>query len=339
MSDDPDQDPQSDDSTTDADRPVYNSTEDALKADPRPLVKDPGESAPEIPENQQGVGEMDPDMIKNNEINESVQKVNDARKSIEGIERVTHPMWNKYRSMVQEDMQNRQMQDQQLEQQTTQAEVPQQKKNDWTHAFSTLLAVAVPIALAFGLRGNGFAKGALMSALGAAMKGFAEGRNEAAKSALADYKAQAASIDKSNKERNQIYKDILTNKKLELEDQFKLIHSVSQEFMDPNMAKAARERDMARVTKQLENQKKVMERFKKGAKEAADKIHRLPHELEYEQYKKDTGKDITYTEWISKYSAPSDRARTAKEDETADPDAPPSEDEAAKMRAQILGDK
>lgn len=335
---DPDQDPQPDDSTTDAERPVYNSTDDALKADPRPLVKDPGETAPEIPENQQGVGEMDPDMIKNNEINESVQKTNEARKSIEGIERVTHPMWNKYRSMIQEDMQNRQMQDQQLEKQTTQAEVPQQKKADWTQAMSTLLAVAVPIALAFGLKGNGYAKGALMSALGAAMKGFAEGRDKAGKEALLDYKAQAASIDKSNRERHQIYKDILSNKKLELEDQFKLIHSVSQEFMDPNMAKAARERSMPGVTKQMENQKKVADRFKKGAKEAGDKIYKLPHELEYEQYKKDTGKDITYTEWEEKHSTAADRARSAKET-PEDPDAPPTPDEAASMRSKILGDE
>ena len=107
--DDPDPDPQPpDDSSTDENRPVYSNVDDALADKP----KDPGETAPEIPENQQGTGEMDPDMIKDNEINESVQKTNEARKSIDDYEKVTHPMWNKYRSMLQEDQTARQGQDQ-----------------------------------------------------------------------------------------------------------------------------------------------------------------------------------------------------------------------------------
>ena len=330
--------------------PVYQSGDEALAAPPAPVTKDPGETAPPIPEAAEGVGEGDIDAITMNEHIAAQQK---ARDTVTRLQNQTQPMWEKYKAMLQKDEQQRQQMTADEQAQLQQVQPPPEKKNDWIQAIGGLMAVAVPIALAFGMKGNGYAKGAMMQGLGDAMKNFAAGRKQAGEQAMRDYREQVASINQSNRERHQIYKDILANRKLELEDQFKMIHATAQEFWDPHMSKAAKNRDMAGVTKQLENQDKIAKKFAKGAKDAGHKVARPSHWNDYVRYMHDkyhidpdkepdkADEKLTYTDWDEGHRTASERKASEKMESKAaeEVNAPLSDDEAAKMRAALLGDE
>lgn len=325
--------------------PVYQSGQEALDASP-------GETAPPIPEEEQGRGEGDVPGVtqpytREELMQKSMDSTKEARDILGRIQNTTTPMWEKYRSMLEEDKQAREQNNQEMLQQLDQQkqQMPQQKKNDFWSAFGTMMAVVVPVALAFGLRGNGFAKGAMLAGLGEAIKNFAAGRDKAAKEDMMAFNKQANAINQSNHERMQIYGHILADKKMELDDQFKMIHSVAQEFWDPYMAKAAAEKHMAGVQHQLNNQYKAGNHFIRGVNHVNKKV--TPRNwATYAQYMKDkyhvdpdqdpnrSDAIKTYTDWEEEHH-PS-KAESDEQKQEADPNAPPSDDELAKMRSKIL---
>jgi hypothetical protein len=275
-----------------------------------------------------------PDEVR---LNEALIKEKEARAATEKLQAQTMPMWDQYRSMLKQDQQMREQESQmelsQLQQQQTQ--IPQQQKNNWINAFSSILAVAVPIALVFGMKGNGFAKGAMMSALGAAFKGYAEGRHQAAEEHMHDFDRQAKAIHESNMERSRIYKDIWANKRMELEDQFKMTQAVAKEFMDPTLMRAARNRDMNGVTKHLATQEKADKNFVTVTNKAGEKI-RVPRPTNWAAYqmflidRPQEAKGLTYTDWEQKYATQTERKETEKDAE----EEPSPED----LRSKLFGD-
>lgn len=330
--------------------PVYQSGQEALDAPPTPAYS-PGETAPPVTDEGstdegEGTGDTRP-YTPQEKMQKSFNANKEARDRLDKLESTTRPMWEKYRSMLQQDQQSREQMDQQMinSLQQNQQQMPQQKKNDFWSAFGTMMAVVVPIALAFGLRGNGFAKGAMLSGLGAAIKNFTEGRDKAAKEDMKAFNEQAKAIKESNTERNAIYKDILADRKMELDDQFKMIHSVAQQFWDPYMSKASGAKNMAGVQKQLNNQDKVNKRFKEGVDHVNKKV-RPKNWADYAQYMKDKYHvDVdqdpqkadaikTYTDWEEEHHPSKAEAEEKKSE--ADPDAPLNDDEAAKIRSKVL---
>jgi hypothetical protein len=333
---------------------VYSSGDEALEHG------SPGENAPPIPEAEQGRGEgyvpgVTQSYTREELMQKSMDSTKEARDILAKIQNTTTPMWDKYRSMLEQDQQSRQQMDQQMVdslQQQQQQQMPQAKKNDFLSAFGTMMAVVVPIALAFGMRGNGFAKGAMLAGLGEAIKNFVAGRQKAGQEDMKAFNEQAKAIKESNRERMQIYGKILADRKMELDDQFKMIHSVAQEFWDPYMAKAAAEKNMTAVQKQMDNQYKANDRFSRGVAHANKKVD--PNWTAYRNFvigksraegkvvDPDTDPDaadkvIPYKQWYDQHSK--DQSKDEKDQankEATDPDAPPSDDELAKMRSKVL---
>jgi hypothetical protein len=313
------------------------------------LHTDPGDSVPAIPEDEEGRGEGDVADVTQpytpeERMQHSMEQTRSARRSYDQLQARTAPMWEKYRQMAQDDQQARQHEG---EDDQPYPPPPSHEKQTWMGAVTNLLAVAVPIAMMFGAKGNGFAKGAMMSALGSFMQNYTKGRDQAAKNDWTEWKEQVQAIHASNQQRHQIYKDILGNKRLALDDQFKMIHAVSSEFLDPTMMKAARTRDMKGVVKHLENQEKADSRFVRGADKTAKVLH--PRDWQdYRQYIKDktdgkvdpetdpVGADKVekYTDWKDTESTAADRRRNhpAKD---AKPKSPTADD----VRKTLFGDQ
>lgn len=310
---DPDQDPPVDDNADSGVTGDVHDTSGDMHTDASSTGESEDTTQPQGESDPQGEGDV-PGVTRPYTPEERMQQYMDqtkaSRDSIDRLHAHTSPMYERYRNMLQEDQQMRQNppQDQPL------PPLPQQKKNDFLSAATQMLAVAVPIAMLFGVRGNGYAKGAMMSGIGSFMQNYAKGREQAAKDDMTRWTNQAQIIHASNQERTKIYKDILANHRLELDDQLKMINSVSKEFYDPTMAKASRTKDMSAIIKHLQNQEKADSRFVKGTGKVAKTL--MPTEwADYRQYvldhsnqKTDPDKDpveaakiITYSDWRHKY--------------------------------------
>jgi hypothetical protein len=309
-----------------ADTDNQQTNSDAPKGDTGgEMHTDPNDSTSPIPPEEEGRGEGDvADVTQPYTPEERMQHYMDqtkaARDSVDKIQAVTQPMWEKYRNMLSQDQQ---MAEQGPPEDQKYPDPPSKQKQTWMGAITQLLSVAVPIAMMFGVKGNGFAKGAMMSAMGAFMKNYTAGKDQAAKEDWTQWKEQVQAIHESNTERHQIYKDILSNKRLALDDQFKMIRATGQEFLDPTMMKAGRTNDMKAVIKHLENQEKADKRFVAGAAKTAKILH--PRDWQdYKQYMKDkynidpetdpvgADKKMKYTDWKETESTQSERKQTEK---------------------------
>ena len=288
---------------------------------------DPNDKTPEIPDDQDPskadpYGNASP-MTPQEKMQHSLDQYKAARQSMDALDTRTRPMWEKYRQMAQQDQDMAEQGDTTKEQ--PYPEPPSKQKQTWLGAVTQLLSVAIPIAMMFGIKGNGFAKGAMMSAIGSFIKNYTAGRDQAAKQDWTEWKDQVQAIHQSNQQRHQIYKDVLANKRLALDDQFKMIHAVSSEFLDPSMMKAARTNDMKAIIKHLENQQKADQRFVKGANKVAKTIRPRDY-AEYVQYMKDehdidpetdpqgADKVEKYTEWKGKQKTTAEKTREEKEE-------------------------
>ena len=314
------------------------------------MHKDAGDTTPAIPADEEGKPEgyipgVTQPYTSEEKMKIAMDQTKASRDSIDKLHARTQPMWEKYRSMLQQDQNARESSGD-----TPTPPPPSQdgKGGNATGgpgtggptqrvlgAISQLLAVAVPIAMMFGVKGNGFAKGAMMSAMGSFLNNYAKGRKEASEEAWRDWKQQVSAIKESNKERHQLYKDTLANKRLALDDQMKMIHSYSQEFHDPIMAKASRTKDMNAIIKHLENQEKVQKRFSKTADKTAKTLR--PHEwADYRQYMKDkhhvdpdtdpeaADKIQTYSDWHD--DDRSKEGREKRDQQTTKPGEPSADD-------------
>jgi hypothetical protein len=293
------------------------------------MHKDAGDTTPDIPADEEGHAEgyvpgVTQPYTSEEKMKIALDQTRASRDSLDKLQARTQPMWQKYRAMLQQDQNSRESSGD-----TPTPPPPGQGKGGGATggpgtggptqrvlgAISQLLAVAVPVAMMFGLKGNGYAKGAMMSAMGSFLNNYAKGRKEASEEAWKDWKQQVSAIKESNKERHQLYKDTLADKRLALDDQMKMIHSYSQEFHDPIMAKASRTKNMNAIIKHLENQEKVQQRFAKQA----DKTAKVLRPTEWQNYKRymldkhhvdpDTDpeaadKILNYTDWKNTESTP-----------------------------------
>ena len=340
---DPDPDPEPADTKTDeqvTDTDPHDKS-GSMHTDPGDVTPPQGDDRPGAADQGEGAGaEPYQGYTSEERLKLTLDQYKRSRASIDALHARTAPMWEKYRNMLQQD-QDRLMQDGSVSADQKLPQMPSQQKQTWLGAVTQLLSVVVPVAMMFGIRGNGFAKGAMMSAMGAFMTNYAKGRDEAAKQNWTEYKDQVAAIKASNQERHQIYKDTLANRRLALDDQFKMIHAVAQEFGDPTMAKASRIKDMRAIIKHLQNQDKVMKSYEKGIAKAEKILH--PKDWpEYRQYMKDkynidpetdpVGADAKkkYTDWKEDEDTTADRTRRHKEEDAQEKkeatDGPSSED-------------
>jgi hypothetical protein len=114
-----------------------------------------------------------------------------------------------------------------------------------------VLAIAGVAFSLFGKRRNGYAQGALMGGLGSLIQGYMKGDQEQHNQNTKNWHKLNESIIKENQDRMNQYKAILGNKKLNLEEQMKLMAMKGKFYESNRMESNAQKQDLAAIHKHL----------------------------------------------------------------------------------------
>jgi hypothetical protein len=134
----------------------------------------------------------------------------------------------------------------------------QEAKGTAAQTVFNVLAVAATAFAVFGSRRNPYSQGAMMSGLGALFSGIAQGRQDKVKQDSVKWHQLNESVQSENKARLQNYKDILSNKRLDLQQQMDLIKMNAQFHKDLRLEGEASEKNLAKIQKNLEDKQRQL---------------------------------------------------------------------------------
>lgn len=135
----------------------------------------------------------------------------------------------------------------------------QDQKGQLTSRVFQVLSIAAVAFSLFGKRRNGYAQGALMGGIGALINGYVQGNAEKHKQDTANWHKLNEDIHKENGERLQDYKDILANKKLNMEQQMKLMEMKGKFYESNRMEMNGQKQDVAAIHKHVTDMKKYQD--------------------------------------------------------------------------------
>jgi hypothetical protein len=153
--------------------------------------------------------------------------------------------------------------------------------------FGSLLgfaAIAVPLAVAFGHKG-GRAGWAAMAALGHGMENLMKGNEEQYKNSMEQWRYQNEQIKETNTQKMNMYKEILSNKKLSMDQQMDLIGITAKQFGDQKLEDVTKIKDWQQTYNNLLK------------KEGALDKHKQWEEKQYPSLQQQLGKDKEMLEY------------------------------------------
>jgi hypothetical protein len=153
--------------------------------------------------------------------------------------------------------------------------------------FTSLLhfaAIAVPLAVAFGHKG-GRAGWAAIGALGHGLENLMKGNEAQYKDSMEQWRYQNEQIRETNTQKMDMYKNVLANKKLSMDQQMDLIGVISKQFGDEKLHDATKIKDWQHTYDNLLK------------KEGALQKHKEWEQKEYPTLQKQLGKDKEMLEY------------------------------------------
>lgn len=139
----------------------------------------------------------------------------------------------------------------QFQQQQADAQKQLQSGRNTSTIIGQVLSMAAIGMAVFGHGRNPWANAALMSGAGAFMKNFAEGQTQAGKEQLELWSKNNEAIAKQNEAETKDYHDILSNRHLDLQEQYAMMRDLAAQRQDWKMAQAAASQHMNNVLKLL----------------------------------------------------------------------------------------
>jgi hypothetical protein len=160
-----------------------------------------------------------------------------------------------------------------------------QDKKSRAQTVAAFIGVAIPLALALGGRRRGAAIGAI-AGLSQGIQAINEGYDDKAKHAAALWKQQNDMAAKYGKDQMEYYKDIIANRKTNIEEKMQLLNHTAESFKDEAMMKKTEVEQWDGVVKTLTGREKLLQDFMKNKQQNEEKIMRmLGSGAEYEDYK------------------------------------------------------
>jgi hypothetical protein len=195
----------------------------------------------------------------------------------------------------------------------------QDQKGQVTSRVLQVLAIAGVAFSLFGKRRNGYAQGALMGGLGSLIQGYMQGNHEQHNQNTKNWHQLNESIIKENQDRMNQYKAILGNKKLNLEEQMKLMAMKGKFYESNRMESNAQKQDLAAIHKHIAHMADWQDKHRANAiMSKADKAKWAALVLE-----KSDGQADVYTpeglKWAYKNYPPSQFYNDEKTTYTTDP--------------------
>ena len=165
----------------------------------------------------------------------------------------------------------------------------QDQKGQVTQRVLQVLAIAGVAFSLFGRRRNGYAQGALMGGLGSLIQGYMKGNQEQHNQNTKNWHQLNESIIKENEDRMKQYKAILGNKKLNLEEQMKLMGMKGKFYESNRMESNAQKQDLTAIHKHLLDMENWQEKHRRNTpKPTADEREYRALVLEKSDGKADT---------------------------------------------------
>jgi hypothetical protein len=166
-------------------------------------------------------------------------------------------------------------------------------------------AVAIPLAFLAG-RGNKFALAGALTGFGRGMDDMVAGQQQEAKEKLADWRLLTQSIEEMNQQRMELYRAILENKKLSMENQFKAIEFASEQLMQPVLNAQAKAKNLEGVIDHLTKIEKAQTEFKKANQAVAKNMFSKEYTLFLETQPRDADPDSDlmhkkFAKWLPEY--------------------------------------
>lgn len=264
--------------------PTLNAAPDSTSISVSPIVPDSQKQTPTAanspPAADQKQQEQDPTKAENVYINKLIDTYNEQKKQDDQYMAQSQASWAAFQRELADMHATPQPQLQQL----PAAPTGQDKLNLGTVIGDVLSMVAIGSAI-FGRHRGGYSQAIQMSAVGAFLNGFQQGKEKVAKNALDQWKEQTALIQKNNEQQIQNYKDTLADKRLTLTEMMDLMKAQAESINDYRVLKAAQTNNLTEIIKAVHDQATASTAYKKSNadvnKHFTSMYYKLPNAAAY----------------------------------------------------------
>lgn len=270
----------------DGDTPQLNAplSPDDSQVSVSPIVPDNQQQTPTAanppPAAQQKSQDEDPTKAENVYINKMIDAYNDQKKNDAKYMAQSQASWAQFQQKMSEMQATPAPQLQQIP--------PAPTKRDqlnWGTAIGDVLSMVAIASTIFGKHRGGWSQAIQMSAVGAFVNGYSQGKEKVAKDSLEQWKEQTAMIQKNNEAQIQQYKETLSDKRLTLQQQMDVIKAQAESIKDSRMMAAAQNKDLAEIVKTIHDQTQASLVYKKQQQDVTkhlnNQYYKMPNAAAY----------------------------------------------------------
>jgi hypothetical protein len=148
----------------------------------------------------------------------------------------------------------------------------QENRRHMGKAAMGFLAVAIPLAIAFGARGGGYSAGA-MGGLAQGINNVIHGYDDQFKESMASFQQHNQMIHQEYEDRLNTYKQILNDRGMKLNQKMGLIDIVAKQYHDGQLARDAQSGQYEKMLSNLENKEKLLKDHGKQTQKATNNLY------------------------------------------------------------------
>jgi hypothetical protein len=229
---------------------------------------------------QQKQDAEDPLVSEKPYVNALIKTINDQKHQDEQYMSQSQSMWTDF----QKKMSEMQATPAPQLQQTPPAPTTKDKLN-WGTAIGDVLSMVAIASTIFGKHRGGYAQAIQMSAVGAFVNGYTQGKEKVAQAGLEQWKEQTSLIEKQNAQQLQVYKETLADKKLTLQEQMDVIKEQAAMTNNARLYQAAATKNLTELVKTIHDMNTAHLAYKKANQDATKHFtstyYKLPNAAAY----------------------------------------------------------